>query len=49
MILGHISEENNRYDLAYTSATRYLKREMIDLPLYVAKQRESLEELKIED
>jgi hypothetical protein len=49
MVLAHISEKNNRYDLAYTSVSRYLKKEMIDLPLYVAKQKESLEELKIED
>ncbi|MDK2977276.1 MAG: hypothetical protein PWP06_1751 [Candidatus Marinimicrobia bacterium] len=48
MVLAHISEKNNRYDLAYTSVSRYLKKEMIDLPLYVAKQKESLEELKIE-
>ncbi|HAE87054.1 TPA: MBL fold metallo-hydrolase, partial [Candidatus Marinimicrobia bacterium] len=48
MILAHISEENNRYDLAYTSVTRYLKKEMIDLPLYIAKQKDSLEELYLD-
>ncbi|RKY47017.1 MAG: MBL fold metallo-hydrolase [Candidatus Neomarinimicrobiota bacterium] len=47
MILAHISEENNRYDLAYTSVNRYLNREKIDLPVYVAKQKNILGELGI--
>ncbi len=47
MILAHVSEENNRYDVAYSSINRYLTRENIDLPVYVATQKDVLGELRI--
>jgi phosphoribosyl 1,2-cyclic phosphodiesterase len=49
IVLAHISEENNRYDLAHASISRYLKKEKINLPLFVATQREIMKELRIEN
>ncbi len=47
MVLAHISEENNRYDLAHDYIIRSLKREKIDLPVYVATQRDVLPEMVV--
>jgi len=40
IILGHVSQENNSYDLALTTVKNHLLPHKIDIPIRVAKQNE---------
>lgn len=45
IVLGHVSQENNSYDLAIDTVNNYLSRQDIDVPVCVATQNEICEEI----
>lgn len=45
IVLGHISQENNSYDLAFTTVKHHLQCQKIDIPVRVATQNEIGEEI----